>query len=398
MKVRFLTLIMVALVVGCSNPGSATYVAIESPAPFTDGVFVQQGELLRLDLETQSVQLLLPSQGDMDFITESAVFTGDGKALLIHRDKEGRDSWWAARADGSDLRRLPLPTDRQVRQVLRLGLTEFVGLLADGRLVRFDLAGSYEAWEPASDDKPVLGIPATGSPSGNAVAYVAPAGVVVLVPGDGGLIVACRTFGKEIFGWLGNGALVTGDGDALHVLDLPCGPSKPVAYRSVFGDRSGLITVSGHPQGKVLYAVKQSSIPSGGSTIAAIDPRTLQPLASLPGHIPTDSRGAPQFSPLGRYEVWPVRGHSGSAYAASAVVVKVGGGEVLQVEDTNMVSVAYSFHPRDLGFVFTDLSRRGTALVYQDRNGHRHDLKVSPEGWPIRWFEWNPRSGEETGP
>jgi len=356
-------------------------------------VYVQEGELFGIDLEARTTRKLLGKQDATDFSTESATFSGNGELLVIHRDKEGRDSWWAASADGSDLKRLPLPVDRQVRHVVRLCQTEFVAVLEDGRFARFSTQGDPVYWEPGHEDQPMPDTSVVGSPGSGAIAFPSRTGVIVLVPNEKSLAVASRVRGSEIHGWAGDDRLVTGDRDAIYVTEIPSGVSRSVELRSVFGSGSGLITVSVHPRDKLLYVARRSSIPGGPKSIVALDLTTLQPLEALPNRIPPESNGAPSFSPLGSYEVWPVEEPKDLPYASGVAIVNAQTGEVLHVTDADMISVPYALHPKDLGFVFSDLSREGTVLVYQDAAGRRFDLTQSSTGAPIRAFEWNPSQG-----
>lgn len=416
---RMLTWLLAgAMLVGCSrvvdpnprveapaneaNPPKSNVLACGDPARagegerFLDAVFIQNGALFGVDLKSGAVREVIRHQGDTDFETESAIFSRSGDALLVHRNKEGRDSWWSAAADGSEPKRLQLPVDRQVRQALPVCSEEFVGVLSDGRFLRFDLTGEQEYWQPAAEDAPLIDKHAVVSPAGDAVAYVARSGIVVLGLQGKGLTMAGRMPGKEIFGWLGHKAVVTGDTTAVYVLDISKGTFRKADYSSLLGKAPRIISVSVHPQGDFLYVVDRSSIPQAGNTVMAIDASSLKALSALPHRIPPTSKGAPGFSPLGGFEAWPVDQAQDIAYEAPVALIKTATGEIVRVTDAKMASVPFAFHPGDDGFVFTDISRDGKYLVYQDGAGRRTDLAKSVEGHLFEKYQWNPQLGGST--
>lgn len=355
-----------------------------------DAVFVQEGRLFSIQLKSGEVRELLPRTKPLNHTVHSVLFSRDGRSLLIQRDWEGRDSWWAATADGSNLRRLPLPT-LEIQQAVRLCHSEFISLLKDGRFARFNLEGEPVYWQPEAQDGRRTDTRAVSSPVEDQLAYVGQSGVVILTPQEGALRVSSRVPGTIIHGWIGNDLLVTSDTTTIYSTQISTGQSRKLEYEELLGKGPQIVSVSAHPKGAALYVVNRSSIPGSAKEVVSLDPKTLDRMSKPPHQIPEGSNGAPIFSPLGTYAAWPVERPKGDPYAPNVRLVTGEGGSALLETSSGMVSVPFVFHPRDLGFVFTDLSRGGKILVYQDHGDRRTDLVVSPQGHPFSLFQWNPR-------
>lgn len=353
-----------------------------------DVVFVHKGALYGIDLLSSTVKELVPVDGSGQK-TESAMFASDGKRLLLHRNWVGRDSWWTAKPDGSDLRQLPVMGEQQTGPIARLKDETFVGCFQGEKLVLFDLSGREPLYqELKSDSQCKRNGQMLASPDGITFAYTAPAGVIVATSNDNAIKVLHRVPGQKIFGWLASAALVTGDTSNLYVVSVLTGELKHVSVTSVLPGAEKLTGVTINPTGKSLYIT--AALKAGGGQTIALDPQALAPITDTPDKRPEDGAGPMAFSPLGTLAVWNVPGSRG----VPLVISRSDSGEVLLKTNETTVPVPYVFHPNDTAILYSRPTAQAGEfeLHIKDLSGKDRVLWKWDSSDGLGSLDWNPTS------